>query len=100
MVPITAAKAIIEELQEKLAKEMKEEFSSHEFIEKYAYRYEEEYVERLYQHKKDHAFQTVHRQIGRFLSENQEKLGIEKTQRKENLNVFGNETEVQYWKKK
>ena len=47
MVPITAAKAIIEELQEKLAKEMKEEFSSHEFIEKYAYRYEEEYIERL-----------------------------------------------------
>ena len=88
MVPITAAKAIIEELQEKLAKEMKEEFSSPEFI------------ERLYKHKKDHAFQTVHRQIGRFLSENQEKLGIEKTQRKENLNVFGNETEVQYWKKK
>lgn len=100
MIPITAAKAIIEELQKKLVKEMKEEFSSHEFIEKYAYRYEEEYIERLYKHKKDHAFQTVHRQIGRFLSENQEKLGIEKTQRKENLNVFGNETEVQYWKKK
>lgn len=90
------AKFIIQELK----KDLKEEFNSHEFIEKYAYHYEEEYIDLLYDHKKNHAFQTVHRQIGSFLSNNTEYLCIEKTMKKKNLNIFGHETEVQFWKNK
>lgn len=92
------AKFIIQELKKDLKEKSKDEFNSHEFIEKYAYHYEEEYIDLLYDHKKNHAFQTVHRQIGHFLSKNMEALSIEKTMRKENLNIFGHETEVQFWK--
>lgn len=77
------AKFIIQKLEKDLKEKSKEEFNSHDL---------------LYDHKKNHAFQTVHRQIGGFLSENMEALGIEKTIRKENLNIFGHETEVQFWK--
>lgn len=92
MLTITEATDIIK----KLAKE----FSSHTFIETYACYHEEEYIDMLHAHKNNHAFQTVHSKIGRFLSDNQEALNIEKLHRKENLNVFGHETEVQFWKNK
>lgn len=78
-------------------KKAEREFSSHTFIEKYAYHHEKAYIDMLHAHKNNSAFQTVHREIGRFLSENQEDLGIEKSARKKNLNVFGHETEVQHW---
>ena len=63
-------------------KKAEREFSSHTFIEKYAYHHEKAYIDMLHAHKNNSAFQTVHREIGRFLSENQEDLGIEKSARK------------------
>lgn len=60
------AKFIIQELKKDLKEKSKDEFNSHEFIEKYAYHYEEEYIDLLYDYKKNRAFQTVHRQIGHF----------------------------------
>lgn len=93
-------KTEIEEEKEKKEEEKKRaerEFSSHTFIEKYAYHHEKIYIEMLCAHKNNKAFQTVHRKIGRFLSDNKDDLGIEKSERKKNLNVFGHETEVQFW---
>lgn len=85
------------EKKEEEKKKAEREFSSHTFIEKYAYRHEKLYIEMLYAHKNNKAFQTIHRQIGRFLSDNKDDLGIEKSKREKNLNVFGHETEVQFW---
>lgn len=93
-------KTEIEEEKEKKEEEKKKaerEFSSHTFIEKYAYHHEKIYIEMLCAHKNNKAFQTVHRKIGRFLSDNKDDLGIEKSERKKKLNVFGHETEVQFW---
>lgn len=88
---IEKVKAVISELGN--------EFSSHDFIEKYAWHHEEEYVEMLYPHKAKEPFRTVHAAMARFLAEHTEELGIRKTERKESMNIFGHETEVQWWKK-
>jgi hypothetical protein len=80
-----------------IVEELGTNFSSHDFIEKFAFYHEEAYIGMLYACKGKHAFQTVHAQIGRFLSDNKIQLNIKKTERKENKNVFGNETEVQFW---
>lgn len=86
-------KAAIDEVK----KELKDGFSSHHFIEKYAWLNEEEYVEMLYQHKANKPFRTVHATMAGFLSEHADELGIQKTERKESINIFGHETEVQWW---
>lgn len=78
----------------------KTEFSSHDFIRRFATVAEEQYVRMLYdcvEKGDEHPFQTVHMQIGRELERLQAKLGIEKTDRKMNTNIFGNEDEVQFW---
>ena len=89
---IDEALAIIEELEDY--------FSSHEFIEGYAYHHEEEYINMLCEHKGDKAFQKVHAQLARFLIEHKDELRILKMPRKGSVNVFGNITEVQFWQKK
>lgn len=96
---IEQVKAVIAKVAEDLQKESVTEFSSHRFIEKYAWLHEEEYVEMLYGHKSQQPFRTVHAAIARFLADNASELGIRKTGRQESLNIFGHETEVQWWKK-
>ncbi len=76
------------------------EFNSHQFIEKFAYNYERVYITWLYNNIDKRAFQTVHSQIARFLSENKEALHIAKINRDDNVNVFGNKTDVQFWNKR
>ncbi len=76
------------------------EFNSHQFIEKFAYNYEALYITWLYDNIDKRAFQTVHSQMARFLSENKGVLGIIKSPREDNLNVFGNNTDVQFWERK
>jgi hypothetical protein len=79
------------------------EFSSHHFIQQFARRFEGDYIDFLQEYRKRAgergAFQEVHKQIARFLSKNASLLRIEKSGRTRTLNVFGNETDNQGWKK-
>jgi len=76
------------------------EFSSHDFIEKFTQKYEADYIEMLVKYKSTgKAFQTVHRLIALHLSLNMPALHIGKTKRKPSENVFGTDNKIQWWKK-
>lgn len=87
----------VKKVIEALKNEKKTEFSSHDFIKKYAWNHEEKYVEMLYEHKTNEPFRTVHAKIALFLAQHTEELKIKKITRKESMNIFGHETEVQFW---
>ena len=79
---------------------MKNEFSSHDFIEKFAQQFESDYIEMLVLYKENgKAFQTVHSLIAKFISEKKEIFKIEKTIRKSSENVFGDNNVIQWWMK-
>ncbi len=92
---VEEALEVIEALKNE--KKTDKEFSSHDFIKKYAWYHEKEYVEMLYDHKTNEPFRTVHAEIALFLARHTEELKIQKTTRKESMNIFGHETEVQFW---
>lgn len=79
------------------------EFTSHEFIQRFAQEYEEDYIEFLYAYKKQNAFQTVHAQIARHLSIGSKSgsgiYPIEKTDDARSQNVFGAVSPNQGWKR-
>jgi len=75
------------------------EFNSHDFLKKFAKKYEKDYVEFLSDFKKNSPFQKVHSQIARFLSKNRKELNICKTKKVPSENVFGEIDEIQGWKK-
>ncbi len=79
---------------------LKEEFSSHDFIEKFSQMFESDYIEMLvkYQHTGS-AFQTVHSKIARYLSTNKTTFKIIKISRSGSENVFGSIDYIQWWKK-
>lgn len=77
-----------------------DEFSSHDFIEKFAKQYEVDYIEMLVKYQRTgKAFHTVHRLIARHLSLNMLTLHIDKTKKKASENVFGVVDKIQWWKK-
>jgi len=81
---------------------LEQEFSSHDFIEKFSAKFEYNYINmlNLYHKEKDgKAFQTVHKMIAKFLSLNKVRLGIEKTKVKGSENVHGNNSNVHWWKR-
>jgi uncharacterized membrane protein YqiK len=79
--------------------DLQEKFSSHDFIEKFAKKYESEYINMLVLYKNQDAFKTVHAQIARFLSLNMSILGIKKNNKDFSENVFGDRDIVQWWEK-
>ncbi len=92
----------MEDLQQ-IITELDDEFGSHDFLERFARRFETEYITFLSEHRKPvgqrGSFKEVHGQIARFLSKNQTALNIEKIDRQETKNVFGNATDNQMWRK-
>lgn len=77
-----------------------DEFSSHDFIEKFAQQYEADYIEMLVKYQgTGKAFQNVHSGIARHLSLNMPTLRIGTTERKSSENVFGTDDRIQWWKK-
>lgn len=78
--------------------ELEKEFNSHDFIKRFAKRFEPEYVEFLNNYKERH-FQTVHRQIALFLSNNADELKIRKTKIVKSETIFGEFDEIQGWEK-
>lgn len=80
--------------------DMNDEFSSHDFIEKFAQKHESNYIDMLKEYQKtQNAFQTIHSMIAKFLSINQSSLNIKKSLRGTSENVFGNEDVIQWWEK-
>ena len=76
------------------------EFSSHDFIEKFAQKYEADFIDMLLLYKnKGKAFQTVHSSIARYLSKNKEIFSIAKTERKGSEHVFGSIDKIQWWER-
>lgn len=77
-----------------------EEFSSHDFIEKFARLFETEYIEMLYNYKNTgNAFKTVHSAIAKYLSQNMNSMGIVKTKRDGSEHVFGDIDIIQWWRR-
>jgi hypothetical protein len=79
---------------------LKSEFNSHDFIEKFSKRFEEEYIDMLVDYKDTgNAFKTVHGQIARYLSVNKELFEIETTEKVPSEHVFGEIDYIQGWRK-
>lgn len=76
------------------------EFTSHDFLKKFAKNFERDYILFLDYYKDRDAFQIVHSQIGRFLSENAGDLNIKKTKKVPSENIFGEIDDIQEWSKR
>lgn len=76
------------------------EFSSHDFIERFARRFEREYIEMLYHYRDSgNAFKTVHSLIARYLSLHPSHFPIAKTIKKDSEHVFGEMDIIQWWQR-
>ena len=71
-------------------------FDSHMFIQKFAKRFQTDYVQLLTAYDQDPFFE-VHKQIGKFLSLNQTQLGIKSNGQKESPNIFGEQSKNEEW---
>jgi hypothetical protein len=78
---------------------LESDFSSHDFLKKFAKRFEGDYINFLHNYGGTGAFKTVHGQIAKFLADNETKLNIHKKQKVRSENVFGEMDEIQGWKK-
>lgn len=79
-----------------------DEFDSHDFIPKFAERFEQEYVRLLYKYINSSPFTTLHSQIAQSLGKNQDALGISKVDDgrvHESNNIFNNITPCALWRK-
>jgi len=79
----------------------KDEFSSHDFIEKFARKFEKKYIKMLYKYRKSgNAFKTVHSLIAKYLSKNMSRFNISKTIKSGSEHVFGDIDVIQWWIRK
>ncbi len=74
-------------------------FNSHDFLKKFAKRFERDYINFLNDHFGNEAFRNIHSQIAKYLSENSTTLQIHKKQRVKSENIFGETDEIQEWEK-
>lgn len=88
---IDAVRAVIDEMDDK--------FDSHDFIKKFSREIELDYVYLLATAGTMTPFHDVHLKIGKFLSSNQNILGISNVERVNSENIFGNVTECALWEK-
>ena len=79
--------------------ELKDDFNSYDFIQKFARRFEVEYVSMLSLYDEE-PFRKVNAQIARFLSNNENRLNIVKQNNKTiYTNILGEETKCEMWKR-
>ena len=89
----------ISHLRNDIISELESKFNSHDFIKKFAKRFESDYVNFLNNYRGSDAFRTVNSQIAKFLADNELSLNIHKTQKVKSENVFGQIDEIQGWRK-
>lgn len=87
-------------LRNEIISEFESDFTTLDFIKKFARRFEEEYIDYLNRHKGNGAFKTIHGQIARFLAENEPLLDIRRVRKVKSEDVFGNNDETYVWEKK
>ncbi len=87
-------------LRNEIISEFESDFTTPDFIKKFARRFEREYINFLYHSMGDDTFRTVHGQIARFLAENEPLLNIRKRQKVVGEDVFGEMDEIYVWEKK
>lgn len=78
---------------------MDDKFDSHDFIKKFSKEIELDYVYLLATAGTTTPFHDVHLKIGKFLSSNQNILGISNVERVSSENIFGNDTPCALWEK-
>lgn len=84
---------------ETIIAELKENFNSYDFIQKFTRRFEVEYVSMLSLYD-DEPFRKVNAQIARFLSNNENRLNIIKQNNKTTYtNILGGSTECEMWRR-
>jgi hypothetical protein len=81
---------------EEIINQMERPFDSHAFIKRFTRIFQVEYVELLSQYSQE-PFEKVHNQIGRFLLEKRELLGIQPNGKVKGENIFGEENENEEW---
>jgi hypothetical protein len=77
---------------------LRDQFNSHDFIQKFAKLFERNYVEFLHAYQEE-AFRIVDSQIAKYLSDHEEYFGIVKTKKVRSKNIFGDFDEIQEWNK-
>jgi predicted glycoside hydrolase/deacetylase ChbG (UPF0249 family) len=89
----------INQLRTNVISELEIEFNSHDFIKRFAKKFETDYIDFLNSYKGQDAFRTVHSQIAKFLADNEVSLNIHKTKKVKSENVFGELDLIQGWGK-
>jgi len=79
-----------------IIEQMEKPFDTHAFIKKFARRFQVEYVGLLSQYSQE-PFEKVHNQIGKFLLEKKELLGIQPNSKVKSENIFGEKNENEKW---
>jgi len=72
-------------------------FTSHDFIKRFSHNNETLYIDFLNLYRGSGAFNKVNSQIGKFLSDNEDFLRINKTRKVMSENVFGEMDSIQEW---
>ena len=102
-ITIEQAREVIKTLKEEDKK--LETFSSHKFIGRYIENFESEYIALLVRYKNNpkntkKIFHNFHFQIGNFLSDNQDELGISHIGDVKDMNIHYRETSCAEWRLK
>jgi lipoate-protein ligase A len=83
---------------QRIINELPRPFDSHRFIQVFTQQFQSAYSEMLNTYSdSDEPFKIVHQQIARFLSENQNTLGVVKQGKDKSLNIFGASNENEVW---
>ncbi len=87
-------------LRNEIISELESDFTTLDFIKKFARKFEGEYINHLYRNRGNDAFNKVHSQIAKYLAENEPLLDIRRKRKVKNTDVFGVMDEIQVWEKK
>jgi hypothetical protein len=80
--------------------ELGNDFTTLDFIKKFAKKFEGEYIRFLYSNKENNAFKEVHGQVSEFLDDYELILNIKKSRKVRCEDEYGEMKEIQMWEKK
>ncbi|MGF1585347.1 MAG: hypothetical protein ACFCUM_08505 [Bacteroidales bacterium] len=90
----------IRRVKSEIIPELDTDFTTLDFIKKFAKKFEGEYIRFLYDYKENNAFKEVHIQIADFLDDYGLILNIKKSIKVRRENEYGEMEEIQLWEKK
>jgi hypothetical protein len=90
----------IRRVKSEIIPELGSDFTTLDFVRKFAKKFEGEYIRFLYSYKENNAFKEVHSQIADFLDDNELILNIKKSRKVRREDEYGEMEEIQMWEKK